>query len=388
MLARLQLGDVHYFLGQMEAAEGAVKGVPKQAVILNRAMERVKAHQLLAAAQAQLGRFPDAEASLREATEQARSLGVRYLIAGCAFVRAVIDLTNGILHPESVDELEAARVRYEKEGDGLSTADCLAELAIYHHRLGSEDSLVIDKNLSKAATLYNEIAGAKLGQVNVQVYVAEIRIDRGELICAKDHAGSEPIDRMSSAYEAMKEARRIASVPGLPEGIKKDVAVWASLLNLFLGERYQIATGEFESACVAPKQDTILHPGFVLRERNRAFRELLKNPTPSNLDSLKRLAEQARSFQFGYNEAITRTLAALGCIRLNRNDQCDSEIDRIEQLVNNGRLGWSIWGQVHNVQELGQPLGRDWAKAAATLLNLAVKRGILRKPACWSKEKT
>lgn len=387
VLARLQLGDVYFFLGEMEEAENAVKDVPKQAIVLNRAMERVKAYQLLATTQGLTGRFHEAERSLTEATTQANRLGVDYLIAGCAFIRSVIDLTNGRLEQDSVSGLELAMKSYEDEGDGLSTADCMTELAIYVHRMGIQDISVTDKYLTDAWRLYREIAGARLGQVNVLLYSAEIRIDRGELDCVSGDRWRDASDRMSSASESLKRALRIVSDYGLPEDLKKDVQVWASLVNLFLDKDRQIEVDEIESEYPTPNEVSIPDPRLVLRQRNLAFRSFLRNPTSKNLKVLSRIADQAKDFQFGYNEAITRTLVALGAVRIDDTDCFNSQIERIEQLVKNGKLGWSIWGQVNSVRAhllIDSP--EKLKDAAATLLEVATKRELLEQPACWLKE--
>jgi tetratricopeptide (TPR) repeat protein len=388
VLARLQLGDVHYFLGEMEEAEQAVKNVPKQAIVLNRAMERVKAYQLLATSQALTGRFREAEDCLMEATTLANSLGVNYLIAGCAFVRAVIDLTNGRLESGSIDGLRLAIKSYEDGGDGLSTADCLTELAIYRHRIGLEDNSANHEYLAHAWELYKEIAGAKLGQLNVLVYAAEILADRGQLIRAGGGNDQGRAEGMNSASSALKIALGIASDSGLPRDIKEDVAVWASLMNWFLDDAHQIDVSEVGSAVTALNRDWNPDPRRMLRSRNLAFRELLRDQEDlRNFDNLKRIAEQAGDYRFCFNEAVTRTLVALSCVLLNKTECLELQIDRIEHLVKSGRLGWSIWGHVHNVQNhLQTDRAGEWRQAACTLLERATERSILKQPACWLKE--
>jgi MinD-like ATPase involved in chromosome partitioning or flagellar assembly len=381
VLARLQLGDVYCFLGKMSEAENEVRDVPKQAEVLNRAMERVKAYQLLATAQASAAKFDAAQTSLNASIEQAEGLGVGYLIAGCAFVQSVIDLTCGKLSPENADKLDAASKTYANEGDGLSAADCLTELAMYRHRLGSKDESQCIDGLQNAWKLYTEIAGTALGQISVLLYVAEIQSDRGTL-----YTGSESADpgfnRFQSAGTALIDALKIIDHYKLREDLRQDIEAWGDLLSLFVKNR-DLQTwlkGERGSRSVSSESPE-LFPRVVVCERNRAFKRLLTKSNAKDLDRLEWIAQEAERQQLGYNEAVARTLVALGKTYFNDQKHVDVQLERIRDLVQQGNLGWSIWGYVHNVSrhlDVGTS-SQKWRPAASSLLEIAETKGMTTK---------
>lgn len=369
VVARLQLGEVHSFLGDMDKAKDAVQQVPIQAEVLNRGIERVKALQLLANASASMAQFANAENTLDKAIETANGLGVGYLIAGCAFVRAVIDLARGRLSQENAKLLEDASNRYAHEGDGLSAADCLTELAIYRHRLGSAARSAEIGRLQTADKLYNEIAGTKLGQVSVLLYVAEIQFDH---LQPRARTPREK-DEFSGSLEALAHASRIATEYKLPKAIRTDIEVWIDLLEVLTTP--SSSSGPENSNSDLDVQSLELTLRTLPRERNRTLRAFLLHPSRRNLRCLEAIADKAEGLETGYNEAIARTLVALGGIKLDDARLCDTQIQRIRHLVHNGKLSWSIWGHIHNISKI-----EVWKKPASVLLCLAQEGGFKIEP--------
>lgn len=381
LIARLQLADVHRFRGEMRQAEEAVASVPEAAKLLNRTIERVIGYQLLATAQTFVGKFEVAAATLERAVTEAATVGVGYLTAGGDFVRGLIDLAHGDLNPQNAMALHRAAEIYRKEGDGLSVANCLNELALYYHRLG-KGTPKVESALSEALELYQAIAGTSLGQYNVLMYTAEIQTDRGQLTGAQD-------EKTCGALRALSHARVIATRDRLRDAVA-DVNAWMNLLLLFvepddMKREVKDWCPEPGETAPPPKRSSRLTIAGVSRERHLAVYRLLRQATPECLTRLDWVAQQAEQLRLQYEEAVTRTLVALGYSRLGVLDRLSSELERIGDLGRRGRFSWSIWGQVHNVKtRLHLDNGVDeWRRAASEVLAVAQRRRILTPPKYW-----
>lgn len=383
LVAKLQLAEVLRLCGEMQQAEEVIAGVPADAKLLNRRIEEVKAYQLLAMTQVFLGKFETAAASLGQAVEVADTLGVTYLRAESSFVQSLIDLTRGQLKPRTAARLSAAAKIYREEGDGLGEANCLNELAIYNHRI-DKNSSTVGPSLRRSFALYDAIAGTSPGKCNVLLSVAEVQTDRGQL-------GARTVDGLEGASEALARAFRIATHNRL-HSTRDDVRSWLRLVWLFTKQdapRY-LEHLRLPTEALSYDDDLVVLPvsiATISRARNEAFQVLLQNSTPQCVERITFVAEEAERLGLQYDEAVTRTLVGLACIRYRDKVGLESQFDRLRDVVSQGRFSWTIWGQVNNVRTRLYKGGdtHGWHTAAAELLEEAERRELLTTPDFWKE---